>query len=145
MVSLDLGHPARAASQRSMNAVQARDRDAWLAIFTEDAVIQDPVGVSPLDPAGEGHRGPEARATFWDTFIAPTESIGFDLHGSYAGGNEVANVATLTMRFPDGASAVCEAVLLYRVDEAGQVESLKAFWEYDAMMATFTPGGGAEG
>ena len=37
-------HPARLASQRSMAAVEAGDREAWLALFTDDAVVEDPIG-----------------------------------------------------------------------------------------------------
>lgn len=41
---------ARAAALRSRAAVQAGDREAWLALFTPEAVVADPVGASPLDP-----------------------------------------------------------------------------------------------
>ena len=55
-------HPARDASLRSMQAVEAGDRSAWLALFAEDAVVEDPIGPSPFDPEGDGHRGREAIA-----------------------------------------------------------------------------------
>ena len=64
-------HPARRAGQNSMRNVKAKDKTAWLALFADDAVIEDPVGVSPLDPSGQGHRGKAAIARFWDTVIAP--------------------------------------------------------------------------
>ncbi|MEZ5373320.1 MAG: hypothetical protein R2704_11400 [Microthrixaceae bacterium] len=50
-------HPARAASQASMAAVTAGDRSAWLALFADDAVVEDPIGPSMFDPDGVGHRG----------------------------------------------------------------------------------------
>ena len=34
-------HPARLASQRSMQAVGAKAKDAWLALFADDAVLAD--------------------------------------------------------------------------------------------------------
>lgn len=135
---LDLPFPdpgdrsARAASLRSRAAVQGGDRAAWLALFTADGVVQDPVGVSPLDPVGEGHRGPEARAAFWDSVIAPNP-ITMDVYASYAGGDEVANVVTITTTFPDGSRAVVDIVAVYRVDEAGDIVSLRAFWELDQL------------
>src|SRR6185436_9211045 len=46
----DVEHPARLASKRSIAAVRAKDKAAWIALFAEDAVIEDPVGVSPIDP-----------------------------------------------------------------------------------------------
>lgn len=123
---------ARAASLRSRDAVQRGDREGWLGLFASDGVVQDPVGVSPLDETGEGHRGPEARAAFWDTVIAPNP-ITMDVFASHAGGDEVANVVTITTSFPDGARAVVDIVAVYRVDDVGRIVSLRAFWEFDQL------------
>jgi steroid Delta-isomerase len=131
-------HPARLASQRSIAAVQAKDKAAWLALFAEDGVVQDPVGKSFLDETGEGHRGHEAIAAFFDANIAPVESIRFELHDSFAAGDEVANVATIHMTLPGGATSRCEGVFVYRVRDDGKLVSLRAFWEVDRMMATLS-------
>ena len=131
-------HPARLASQRSIAAVQAKDKDGWLALFAEDAVVQDPVGKSFLDESGEGHRGHEAIGAFFDGNIAPVEEIRFELHDSFAAGDEVANVATIHMTLPGGTTSRCEGVFVYRVREDGKLVSLRAFWEVDRMMATMT-------
>lgn len=135
---LDLPHPtdgdrsARAASLRSRAAVHARDRAAWLALFADDAIVADPVGPSPLDPTGDGHRGPEARAAFWDDVIAPNP-VTMDITASHAGGDEVANVVTISTTFPDGAKAIVDIIALYAVDEAGSITSLRAYWEFDQL------------
>ncbi len=135
---LDLPHPAdddrsaRAASLRSRAAVHARDREAWIGLFAPDAVVQDPVGPSPLDETGEGHRGTEAISLFWDTLIAPNP-IRIDIYSSYAGGNEVANTMTITTTFPDGASAEADLVAIYRVNDDGRIASMRAFWEFDQL------------
>ena len=50
-------HPARRAGVLSQRYVAAGERDKWLDLFAEDAVIQDPVGPSPLDPSGKGQVG----------------------------------------------------------------------------------------
>ncbi|MBP7596027.1 MAG: nuclear transport factor 2 family protein, partial [Candidatus Microthrix sp.] len=71
-------HPARAAAQASMAAVAAGDRSAWLALFADNAVVEDPIGPSMFDPEGAGHRGPEAIAAFYDTVIGPNR-IDFDI------------------------------------------------------------------
>ncbi len=131
-------HPARLASQRSIAAVQAKDKDAWLALFADDAVVQDPVGKSFLDETGEGHRGHAAIGAFFDNNIAPVESIRFELLDSFAAGDEVANVATIHMTLPGGATSRCEGVFVYRVRDDGKLVSLRAFWEVDRMMATLT-------
>ncbi len=49
-----------------MAAVAAGRKDEWLALFTPDAVVEDPVGPSRLDPAGQGHRGHDGIGRFWD-------------------------------------------------------------------------------
>jgi hypothetical protein len=32
----------------------AKDKKNWLALFDKDAIVQDPIGKSPLDPEGNG-------------------------------------------------------------------------------------------
>lgn len=127
---------ARAASLRSRDAVQRQDKDAWLAIFHEDAVVQDPVGVSIFDETGEGHRGKEAIARFWDTVIAPNPPR-MDLVSSHAGGDEVANVIRMSTTLADGTTVRTDLVAVYRVGDDGLVRSLRAFWEFDQLQ--FTP------
>lgn len=129
-------HPARLASQRSIAAVQAKDKAAWLALWAEDGCVEDPVGESFIDPTGLGFRGPARRDEFWDNNIGPTDSIVFDLHDSFAAGSEVANVATITITVGGNTVTTCEGVFVYRVDDSGKLVSLRAFWETDRMMAT---------
>jgi steroid delta-isomerase len=129
-------HPARAASQRSMAAVEAGDRDGWLGLFASDAVVEDPIGPSMFDPEGAGHHGSEAIAVFYDTVIGPNR-VRFAIRESYACGSEVANVGTITTTLGDGSQAVVEGVYTYRVDDAGRIVALRAFWEADAI--TFVP------
>lgn len=131
-------HPARLMSQRSMAAVGAKDRDAWVALFADDGVVEDPVGPSWLDPTGQGHRGKEAIGAFFDSTIATTEAIRFEIHDSFAAGSEVANVATIHLTLPGGTTSRCEGVFVYRVDDDGKLASLRAIWEVDRMMATMT-------
>lgn len=121
-------HPARAASRASMLAVEAGDRAGWLALFASDACVEDPIGPSMFDPEGRGHRGPEAIAAFYDTVIA-SGRVEFAIRESYAGGNECANVGTITTTLPDGSRAVVEGVYTYRVDADGRIVALRAYWE----------------
>lgn len=115
-----------------MAAVTAGDRDAWLALFTDEALVEDPIGPSPLNPSGEGRQGKEAIGGFWDEIIS-SGHVTFAIRESYACGSECANVGTITTTFPDGNRAVVEGVYTYRVNEDGDLVALRAFWEYDAM------------
>jgi steroid Delta-isomerase len=127
-------HPARRAGQNSMRNVKAKDKAGWLALFADDAVIEDPVGVSPLDPSGQGHRGREAIARFWDTVIAPGD-VDMRVRESYASGNECANVVSLVNRMPGGVEIGTDCVIVYRVDEDGLIVSLRAYWEFEKVAA----------
>ena len=121
-------HPAQAASIQSMRNVRAKKRADWLALFAPDGVVQDPVGQSPLDPVGEGHRGHEAIARFWDKVIAPGE-VEMHVRESYPSGNECANVVTIVNRMAGGVEISVDTVIVYRVDERGKLVSLKAYWD----------------
>lgn len=125
-------HPARDASLASMRAVEAGDRTAWLDLFAPDAVVEDPIGPSPLDPEGKGHRGVEAIAAFYDGVIAPNR-VTFRIDSSWAAGSEVANVGTISTTMPDGTVVHTDGVFTYRVDDAGMLQALRAYWEIDRL------------
>jgi steroid Delta-isomerase len=130
-------HPARAASQFSYAAVAAGDLERWLEVYAEDAVIEDPVGPSMFDPDGEGHRGHAGIRAFWKLAIEPIASFRFVIHDSHANGKTCANVGTITTTFPDGGMVDTDLVMVYTVDEAGRVASMRAYWEPERAMATY--------
>jgi steroid delta-isomerase len=128
---------ARELARRSQAAVAAKDRDAWLSLFASDAVVQDPIGPSPLDPLGAGHRGRDAIAAFYDNVIAPPERITFEIERSYQCGDEVADVGVIRTTLAGGQHvAVVRGVYTYRSNGAGQLAALRAFWEFDAVELT---------
>lgn len=131
-------HPARVASRRSMEMVARRQKQQWLDLYAADALIEDPVGPSPFDPEGAGHRGRDRLSAFWDGTIATTERLDFEITVSYAAGNEVANAGKITAHLPGGVQMHTSGVYVYRVDDDGLIMSLRAFWEFDRAMATMT-------
>jgi len=125
---------ARELGLRSRAAVVARDREAWLDLFAPDALVQDPVGPSPFDPEGKGHQGREAIAAFYDNVIATSEAIEFKIDQSYLCGDEVADVGVIRTTIAGGThQAIVHGVYMYRSNGAGQIASLRAFWEFDAL------------
>jgi ketosteroid isomerase-like protein len=123
----DLGISSRAA-------VEAGDREAWLALFAPDAVVEDPVGPSPFDPEGRGHHGRDAIARFYDEVIAPAEHIRFEIERSYLCGDEVADVGTIRTWLAGGRHvAVVRGVYTYRSDGAGRLSALRAYWVPEAV------------
>jgi steroid delta-isomerase len=125
---------ARELGLRSRAAVHARDRDAWLELFTDDALVQDPVGPSPFDPEGKGRHGRKEIAEFYDTVIAPSEAIDFEISQSYLCGDEVADVGIIRTTLAGGThQAVVHTVMTYRSNGANKIASLRAFWEFEAL------------
>ena len=130
----DNEHPARRAALLSREYVHTKNKAGWLGLYAEDAIIQDPIGVSMIDPAGHGHRGPAAREAFWDNFIAPVD-IRIEILESYAAGDEVANHVNLTMTMDAGDGKTLQqkvhGIFTYHVDKEGKLLSLRGHWETD--------------
>ena len=128
----DSKQPARRAAWRSIDAVARGDKQAWLDNFADDACVEDPVGVSMIDPSGEGHRGKAAIEAFWDKNIANARPM-FSLQRSLCCGDECANVGTLTIQFENGLVTQLYGVFVYKVNAAEKVASLRTFWEVEEM------------
>lgn len=139
----DDDHPARRASQRSYSAVAKGDLDEWLTVYAPDAVIEDPVGPSMFDPDGKGHHGHDGIRAFWEAAIAPIASFRFVINDSFAnsGSNTCANIGAITTTFPDGSHSTTDLIMVYVVDDAGQVKSMRAYWEPERAMASFVSAG----
>jgi steroid Delta-isomerase len=134
---------ARDLARRSQAAVQAKDREAWLSLFAKDAVVADPIGPSPLDPAGHGHRGLAAIAAFYDAVIAPNEEVRFEIERSYLCGDEVADVGIIRTTLPGGSHVVVvRGVYTYRGDGTGRLAALRAYWEFGAAQIERTTASG---
>ena len=133
-------HPARLASQRSFSAVAEGDLEEWLTVYAEDAVLEDPVGPSMFDPEGRGHHGHAGLRAFWEQAIAPIERFEFTVTESFAnpGSRTCANLAQIRTHFADGSYSTTDLITVYVVDEEGRVTSMRAFWEPERTMASFT-------
>jgi steroid Delta-isomerase len=124
---------ARELGRASMAAVESGDRQAWLDLFADDAVVEDPIGPSAFDPEGKGHRGIDAIAAFYDNVIAVNESIRFTIHQSFLCGDEAANVGVIRISFAGDAAVEVDGVYVYRRSADDKIASLRAFWEPSAV------------
>ena len=125
--------PVSEAGRRSREAAVARDKDAWLALFADDAVVEDPIGPSHFDPEGTGHRGKEAIAKFFDMAIAPSQ-LEFHFDKTYVCGDEEANVGHIVI-ISSGYRVQADGVFTYRVNADGKIAALRAYWELAAATA----------
>lgn len=120
-------------SQQSMDRIAAKDRDGWLALFAEDAVVEDPVGPSMFDSEGKGHRGKEAIAAFYESAIALSEKVSITIDRSIECGDEVARVGEISITMPGGKVGRVECVNLYKVGSDGRLVSLRSFWDQNTL------------
>jgi steroid delta-isomerase len=123
----DADHPARRAAQRSMAAVAAGRKGDWLGLFTADAVVEDPVGPSALDPEGKGHRGHDGIERFWDEHVSAVSRFDFQVKDSFV---------SITMTIGAAATMTVDCVVVYTVNDTGQITSLRGYWEPDRATAT---------
>lgn len=109
--------------ERSPAHVAAHDRDAWLALFARDGVVEDPVGAAP------NHR--DALARFYATFIAGNQ-IHFEVVADLTAGHEVVRDVIIHTRLSTDLEIDVPAFLLYKlVDEDGElrIQRLQAVWD----------------
>ncbi|MGH0034000.1 MAG: nuclear transport factor 2 family protein [Myxococcota bacterium] len=121
-------HPAIAAAHDSWRCVRTRAKEEWLGLLAEDVTIEDPIGVAPTNPTGKGFRGRQEAEQFWDGQVAQTESIDFEVHESFAAGNESAHLLTLTTKFANGVTMKVHGIFTYTIDDERKIRALRGYW-----------------
>lgn len=107
-------------------AFTARDRAEWLACFSEDAWIEDPVGSAR-------RRGREAIGAFWDETHAIPDAIELRPLGIRV---VIADEAAFTMEArPNlgGATYALDVIDHMTFDDDGKIASLRAFFDSTSM------------
>lgn len=108
--------------QASPAAVLRKDERGWVELFTEDALIEDPVGAAQ-------YRGHERLAAFWRVFIAPQRSVVFHPHREFVSPTLVVRQVTIATVTPVSDEPLeVEAILEYRL-RGTLITSMRAFWD----------------
>ncbi len=125
---------AMKASRASWAAVQANDKEAWLALMRDDIRIEDPIGQAPTNPSGEGIHGKAAVSEFYDKNIGQAK-IAVETHESFPSSSpfEVAHILSLHTTLPNGVVSHVRGVFTYTTDEAGLLTNLRGFWHMGVM------------
>ena len=121
---------ALAAHKKSIAYATAGNRQGWIDLFADDAVIHDPVGPSPHDPEGAGFRGKARIAWFWDTMMGP--SLVVVAHKRIEVGERICAVLMTATNQAPVKSAV-EMISVYETNEAGKLISLNVYWDIKAV------------
>ena len=122
---------AQELSFLSRDYAVAKDKKNWLALFDKNALVQDPIGKSPLDLEGNGHKGLAAIEQFYDTVIA-NGNIEFTIIESIPCGDECANYAQIVNLIGEVKIEI-KMIVIYRINSNNKIESLRAFWDYKKM------------
>ena len=123
---------AQELSFLSRDYAVAKDKENWLELFAKDAIVQDPIGRSPLDPEGNGHKGIAAIEKFYDTVIANGD-IEFTIIESIPCADECANYAQIVNLVGD-IKIETKMIVIYRINSNNKIESLRAFWDYQKIL-----------
>lgn len=122
--------PAMRAHRQSIANAGLGNKQAWLDLFDDNAVVQDPVGPSPHDPEGRGFSGKARIAEFWDMMIAPGNLLVIP-QKRIAVGNNIACVVMTAANHIAGVKTYIEMVAVYEVNDAGKITSLTVYWDVD--------------
>ena len=126
--------PAMAASLASWRCVQNHDREGWLGLMADDVVIEDPIGKAITNPDGNGIRGKDAAAGFYDSNIAVNNlTVTCEETFPSSSPNEVAHILVLRSRFDGGFTSTVRGVFCYRVNDKGLLTNLRGYWNMEAM------------
>jgi steroid delta-isomerase len=112
-----------AAVQTHCRASTEDDFDAWVKIWADDAVVEDPVGSPP-------HRGIEAlRTTFWTMArnAAPRLTLN---EAVIVCGNEAIAIMTAEVGPADNRRTLSPVVDHFTFDETARIARMRAFFAY---------------
>lgn len=118
------------AHKLSIANAQAGNKEQWLALFDDNAVVNDPVGPSMHDPSGEGFRGKARIGEFWDMMIG-AGSLTIVSHRRIPCGEHIAACDITAANTIGGIKTAIEMIVIYEVNAAGKLISLKAYWDTD--------------
>ncbi|ORM34116.1 ketosteroid isomerase family protein [Williamsia sp. 1135] len=125
-----------AVVERSPAAAGAHDRAAWVGLFTDDGIVNDPVGSRPHVGRGEIER-------FYDTFIGPRR-ITFHRDVDVVCGRSVMRDVELEVEMSAKVTMRVPVHIRYDLREVGnqlRIERLAAYWELPGMIAQFLRSG----
>ena len=127
--------PALAASQASWRAVQANDREGWLALMADDILIEDPIGEAATNPSGTGVSGKVAVHAFYDNTIARATARRITCEETFPSSSpdEIAHILNLHFEFDGGIASDVRGVFTYKVNDTGLLTNLRGYWNMDAM------------
>jgi Nuclear transport factor 2 (NTF2) domain len=126
--------------ERSPAAAGAHDREEWVGLFTDDGIVNDPVGSRP-------HVGPAEIGRFYDTFIGP-RNVTFHRDVDVLWDHSVVRDLELEVEMSQKVTLRVPVFIRYDLHECGgdlKIARLSAYWELPGMITQFLRCGVAAG
>ena len=114
--------------KESPRLVKAHEKAKWIALFSKEGEIEDPVGSKVYKHEDFGN--------FWDAFIAPND-ITFHLNFEILNGNQVIRDVNIHTRLNGGHEISVPAHLFYTIKKEGEklgIISMHANWDLSKMV-----------
>ncbi|HYY57543.1 MAG TPA: nuclear transport factor 2 family protein [Pyrinomonadaceae bacterium] len=108
-------------------ATRAMDAARWVATFAEDGVSHDPAA-----PPARGH---EALRLFFESIAGAFREVGLTEDNVFVVGREAAVKWTGRGVGHKGREVVFEGIDIFEIDEAGKIQTVRAYWNPAALMA----------
>ncbi len=109
-------------------ALNAIDRDAYVACFAEDALLQDPYGGRPLQGTAGLHKFMDGMERTWASFqMTPGDA--------FAAGDRVAVAWRCTATAKSGKTANFAGIDVFTLSADGLIVQLDGYWDFKAMAA----------
>jgi steroid Delta-isomerase len=109
--------------ERYPDMVTKGDVDGIVALYADDATIEDPIG-SPL------HRGTEAIRAFYK---AAAGTVTMKRVGPVHVAGREAATPLLVLIGPEGKKQALDIISVMAFNDDGKIASMRAFWSFDAM------------
>lgn len=118
----------RDAMRAYIDAINARDVDAVVALYADNATIEDPVGTTPIG-------GREAIAAFYAKAVplGLRLTLSAPVRGSH--GNAAAMAFEVDAPALDGRRSIIRVVDVMTFDAEGKFSSMRAYWAPDDLIA----------
>ena len=109
----------RAAATAYAESFVERDRERFMAVLADDVEQIDPVGSTP-------NHGKDALGGFFDTVMASTERLDFEVRDLIVAGDEAAMVFHIVQHFADGGLTI-DGIDIFRVNDDGKITQIKGY------------------
>ncbi|MDH5643254.1 MAG: nuclear transport factor 2 family protein [Gemmatimonadota bacterium] len=118
----------RDAVDRYFASWASLDPSAYVACFTEDAVVHTPYGTQP-------YHGTSALRRFFGEVALALQEVTIIVDAIHVAGNRTAVVFQGTAIGKNGKPAKMDGIDVFEFDDAGRITTLWAYWDSTALLA----------